>query len=998
MFLINQTKFILVSIVTLILGVNMTSSGQCNFTQGPIGELCSSAIYICGSELDGYTSRLPENLSATQQWPVLCGGNGTADNIIWFSFTPCTQTVTLEIIPGNCTTENGTYSGLQAGLFDSCNKNGSVACTDHSNNNGITTTFTLTYDMFEPGSTAYLFLDGYAGSVCDFTINVIEGIDTNPVMPPDPALLQDGAITGRNLIACDELNKAITYNLTPPQCEVAYNSACGQSININPADSVCYVWQISPVSGRYFENQDSTGKSLDIVFTEPGTYIISADPYLHPFYGGSCANAACGDVISWKVIVEKPDTITAPVEFVCPGETRNYCGYTITSDSTVFCSSDVCHVIKQGFIFGTTSITDLGTKLICSGGSFDFQGQRYTNPGTYNVADISDCLNVFRFTVDFVNISLQVQSATKVLNCIDKEINVVAQATTNGPLAITFEWKDQGNNSLSSFDDILISKPGKYTVQAIYDKNGIACHNEVDIDITADFKKPAVSVVVPQLRCLRVNEPKPFLRATSPDVLTFFEWTLPAGNKISGMNVELDSTNVSTGIPYQFSAIGTNGCRLDTSFVVKSNFEKAIIQLQGDDLTCYHPKDTLLLSTNISIDSVRWYKTFPSQAFYGSDPTKRSHEITSPGTYKVEVMASSSKCWSNESIDIADRIKYPELALGNPLKWHCNTKEIELIPVSNSNSSFLYNWTTPDGKFISSADQKAVKVGAVGMYQLDILDKDNGCKSSGSITIEEETNVPQNLDFIIDDILCYGESNGVITISGALGGFEPYTYYLNQQKISGTVINGLAQGQYNIEVRDAYDCKFEVTGFVNEPALFIISTPLEVNLEYSESTDFNFTTNYPDNEIMDIIWKDSKGNIIGDDFELKYTASENEIITVEVSTVNGCSSRSEIKVNVDNELKVYFPNIFSPNGDGSNDRFIVFKNKIPAQLNKLSIFDRFGNKVYYENSFEFGDNAPGWDGTFNNKNVETGVYVMIAELIDYTGKKQVIKKSITLIR
>jgi gliding motility-associated-like protein len=102
-----------------------------------------------------------------------------------------------------------------------------------------------------------------------------------------------------------------------------------------------------------------------------------------------------------------------------------------------------------------------------------------------------------------------------------------------------------------------------------------------------------------------------------------------------------------------------------------------------------------------------------------------------------------------------------------------------------------------------------------------------------------------------------------------------------------------------------------------------------------------------------------------------------------VTNTNGCISRSQIKINVDNELKLYFPNIFSPNGDGVNDKLIIGKNKIPADINRISIFDRYGNMVYNQKNVLFNDDSDGWDGRFNNDYVVAGVYVMIIELTDY---------------
>jgi hypothetical protein len=49
--------------------------------------------------------------------------------------------------------------------------------------------------------------------------------------------------------------------------------------------------------------------------------------------------------------------------------------------------------------------------------------------------------------------------------------------------------------------------------------------------------------------------------------------------------------------------------------------------------------------------------------------------------------------------------------------------------------------------------------------------------------------------------------------------------------------------------------------------------------------------------------------------------------------------------------------------------------------------------VYNQKNVLFNDDSDGWDGRFNNDYVVPGVYVMIIELTDYFGKKQVLKRT-----
>ena len=79
-------------------------------------------------------------------------------------------------------------------------------------------------------------------------------------------------------------------------------------------------------------------------------------------------------------------------------------------------------------------------------------------------------------------------------------------------------------------------------------------------------------------------------------------------------------------------------------------------------------------------------------------------------------------------------------------------------------------------------------------------------------------------------------------------------------------------------------------------------------------------------------------------------------------------------VSVSNEVEIvpaavlYFPNAFTPNGDGLNDSFGGVGEGITEYT--LQIFDRWGNLLFVSN-----DINTQWDGSYKNEIAPTGVYV-----------------------
>jgi gliding motility-associated-like protein len=91
---------------------------------------------------------------------------------------------------------------------------------------------------------------------------------------------------------------------------------------------------------------------------------------------------------------------------------------------------------------------------------------------------------------------------------------------------------------------------------------------------------------------------------------------------------------------------------------------------------------------------------------------------------------------------------------------------------------------------------------------------------------------------------------------------------------------------------------------------------------------------------------------------------------------------------------INIPNVFTPNGDGKNDTYLV---KVSGEeLFELSIWNRWGGKV-----FETTDAKKGWNGKVNNTGEESpeGTYYFI---LTYKLRGQtvesVVRGTITLIR
>ncbi len=91
-----------------------------------------------------------------------------------------------------------------------------------------------------------------------------------------------------------------------------------------------------------------------------------------------------------------------------------------------------------------------------------------------------------------------------------------------------------------------------------------------------------------------------------------------------------------------------------------------------------------------------------------------------------------------------------------------------------------------------------------------------------------------------------------------------------------------------------------------------------------------------------------------------YTNAGIYTILLEVTTEEGCTDTVSLQVKVIEEMEdsLRFPNVFTPNGDGYNDYFVIEKLEAEHYLNRqLIVFNRWGKKVYEKSGY-----LNEWDG------------------------------------
>lgn len=129
----------------------------------------------------------------------------------------------------------------------------------------------------------------------------------------------------------------------------------------------------------------------------------------------------------------------------------------------------------------------------------------------------------------------------------------------------------------------------------------------------------------------------------------------------------------------------------------------------------------------------------------------------------------------------------------------------------------------------------------------------------------------------------------------------------------------------------------------------------------------------------------------GEDPRFDYGQAGSYPVQLVVNNIGGCVDSFALEVCIEPSTDIFIPDIFSPNGDGSNDRLFVRGGDIASM--DFRIYDRWGGPV-----FTAEKNDVGWDGLSSNGPSPSGVYVytLVANMV--SGAVIEMNGEVTLVR
>ena len=239
------------------------------------------------------------------------------------------------------------------------------------------------------------------------------------------------------------------------------------------------------------------------------------------------------------------------------------------------------------------------------------------------------------------------------------------------------------------------------------------------------------------------------------------------------------------------------------------------------------------------------------------------------------------------------------------------------------------------------------------------------------------------------------------------GGDGQYEYSIDQGQTwtTNNAFVDLGEGEYSIMIQDGRGCKNEVSSVVVEQSEPIgLYAGEDMVFDYSDelyTIDISVDTDL--SNIDSVIWT-IDGEVfcagsVEDCYSIDVNVGEINTYCVTLIDIYGCEETDCIVLEEELKVDVYIPNIFSMNEITINNRMFVQSGPYIEKILEFKVYDRWGSLVF-DAEPDHAPNDPdfGWDGRFNYKPVEQGVYVYFVRVEDVLGEEYKYKGDITLVK
>ena len=290
-----------------------------------------------------------------------------------------------------------------------------------------------------------------------------------------------------------------------------------------------------------------------------------------------------------------------------------------------------------------------------------------------------------------------------------------------------------------------------------------------------------------------------------------------------------------------------------------------------------------------------------------------------------------------------------------------DTATIGVVDIQGGNGVYALTWTNSNGVQLGTNDSLDVGVPADQIYTITVNDQ---CGYTGSAMVSTLLPIyePFELSLTDDLILCAGDSAMLQALVTGGSGYHFIAWEDPGYTDPVLFVSPLEDTEYQVNVIDR--CGEVRTDRVMVDVEHVFTSIVVTNRGQDDWYLQAATTPYA--EVW--LWDMGDGTRYrGEEVVHSYLDLEEHWVYLDIVTPNGCIGEDSVLLRP--PAHIYFPNAFTPDGDGINDVFGPVGHYIEDF--EMTIFDRWGNEV-----FTTRDMSIPWDGRVRGSDrMVNGVYV-----------------------
>ncbi len=599
---------------------------------------------------------------------------------------------------------------------------------------------------------------------------------------------------------------------------------------------------------------------------------------------------------------------------------------------------------------------------------------------TVSVTGENGCSSVQSVEVVLADGLPELSLSAEDINCLNAPVSITP-SIVNG-VGTTYEWTFN-DQIIGTNPEGLASESGWYFSRIVTEDNCI-----IKDSIFIDVDTIAPNIINIEAGLLPCSGDGTQIIVSTTDVIISYEWSGPNNYVSDQIMAEVFNEGM-----YYINLVGENGCTSTDSIFVQADPNTPVVSAFGPNLNCVDTIVQIFASSNDDISSYTW--TGPND-FSSSEQNPFISEV---GSYFVQGTGSNG-CLSNIfEITISEEIDTPIAIASSTEMIYCDGNQIQLDG-SASSQGLLYNyqWTTIDGSIVSNANTLNPTIDQAGSYVLEVINNETSCSTFDTILILYEMDGLLDMVLDIQESSCLSAANGEVSIIDVIGGLAPYEYSSDGINFSSeNTFSSTTDGNVSVYVRDARNCILDSLVFIGTGNPLTVDLGPDITINIGEEVLIDFDTNVPIAQIDTIEWTSNPNIDCINCQSLNYSPSQSTAVIITITDIYGCMATDIINIIVENNDKVYVPNVFTPNNDGINDFISVYGNQYIEEIISFTIYDRWGEIVFEEKSFQVNDESVKWEGKLASKAMLPAVFVYRLLYLDKAGKVKEQTGDITLL-